>query len=482
MGAEGEIKRKERMMKRSTVKAVGTILLGICLMWLQLCIISQARAMTDVVVDQGVEASEQDGEVLGGPEDPDASEDASAISLCEESSDDVIVGVQPDDDPVEVSGTNPAVASPESNDYSGEKGSLSAADGNAESVAKEARANANSSSTISYRTHVQNVGWQGWRSNGDVSGTSGRSLRLEGIKIELSGKPVSGGIKYRTQIQGIGWQGWRSNGAMSGTSGQSRRLEAIKIKLTGNMAKRFDVYYRVHAQSFGWMGWAKNGASAGTEGYSYRLEAIQVVLVAKGGSAPSASYKGVWRSTKAAFKKKAKSITLGGKYHNWKMELPEYWTGKVNVYRYDTYYGAKGETVVVMPKGYSYSRYTWQSYYLLAVHAGPIDGYFNPDKNTRTAKLKSGQRVTIYHEDHGSGSMRFVEPIPSGERHPMLDVSTLYYAPRLHKVWSLAQIDDANALAKLQKSGKHTYSLSMSDRETAPLTCLKTVAARTSIW
>ncbi|MBR3317583.1 MAG: hypothetical protein IKG21_07195, partial [Atopobiaceae bacterium] len=88
------------------------------------------------------------------------------------------------------------------------------------------------------------------------------------LAITLPHAAVCGSIKYQTHIQGIGWQGWRSDGDMSGTAGQSRRLEAIRIKLTGDMAKRYDVYYRVHAQRFGWMGWAKNGASAGTAGYS----------------------------------------------------------------------------------------------------------------------------------------------------------------------------------------------------------------------
>ena len=68
---------------------------------------------------------------------------------------------------------------------------------------------------------------------------------------------------------------------MSGTEGQSLRLEAIKIKLTGDIANYYDIYYRVHSQNFGWLGWAKNGESAGTEGYSYRLEGIQIKLIKK---------------------------------------------------------------------------------------------------------------------------------------------------------------------------------------------------------
>jgi uncharacterized protein YjdB len=147
---------------------------------------------------------------------------------------------------------------------------------------------------VLYRTHVQSIGWQGWRYNGAVSGTSGQAKRLEGIKIKLTNCPYSGGISYKTHIQGLGWEkSWQSNGAVSGTSGQSKRLEAIQIKLTGVMADHYDVYYRVHAQSYGWLGWAKNGEPAGTAGCSKRLEGIQVVLVPKGSAAPAANYGGV---------------------------------------------------------------------------------------------------------------------------------------------------------------------------------------------
>ncbi|HIR89935.1 MAG TPA: hypothetical protein IAC96_13405, partial [Candidatus Fimimorpha faecalis] len=35
------------------------------------------------------------------------------------------------------------------------------------------------------RTHVQNEGWQDWVRDDAVSGTHGKSLRLEGIEIRL---------------------------------------------------------------------------------------------------------------------------------------------------------------------------------------------------------------------------------------------------------------------------------------------------------
>jgi len=142
---------------------------------------------------------------------------------------------------------------------------------------------------IVYRTHVENIGWQDWKADGQTSGTSGQSLRLEAIQIQ-TGENIDGGIEYQTHIQNLGWEsGWRSNEQISGTSGRALRLEAIRIRLTGNASNQYDIYYRVHCENFGWLGWASNGSDAGSADYGYRLEAIEIRLVPKGGSAPGST-------------------------------------------------------------------------------------------------------------------------------------------------------------------------------------------------
>jgi uncharacterized protein YjdB len=141
----------------------------------------------------------------------------------------------------------------------------------------------------SYRTHVQNVGWQSFVSNGVMSGTEGQGLRLEGIEVKLENITADVGVEYTTHVENIGWQNYVKNGSMSGTSGQALRLEAIKIRLTGVDAANYDLYYQVHAQNFGWLDWAKNGSSAGTEGFGFRLEGIKIMVVPKGDPAPGAA-------------------------------------------------------------------------------------------------------------------------------------------------------------------------------------------------
>lgn len=139
---------------------------------------------------------------------------------------------------------------------------------------------------VNYSTHVEKVGWQNTVSNGAMSGTSGKSLRLEGILMNVHTQSLTGRIQYRTHIEKVGWQEWKEDWQLSGTQGKALRLEAIEIQLTSEMAKFYDVYYRVHAQTYGWLGWAKNGQSAGTEGLAKRLEGIEIKLVPKGLPAP----------------------------------------------------------------------------------------------------------------------------------------------------------------------------------------------------
>ena len=152
----------------------------------------------------------------------------------------------------------------------------------------EIETQANESVMVSYSTHVQKKGWVESAYNGESSGTTGSSLRLEGLKIQVSNiKNYSGNIEYRSHVQTYGWEkDWKKNGQISGTVGQSKRLEAVQIRLTGQLSEKYDVYYRVHCQTYGWLGWTKNGETAGSSGYSKRLEAIQIMLVDKGTGAP----------------------------------------------------------------------------------------------------------------------------------------------------------------------------------------------------
>ena len=88
--------------------------------------------------------------------------------------------------------------------------------------------------SISYSAHVQKIGWQPFVNDGELSGTMGRALRLEALKIKVNGDNL--GVKYSVHVQNIGWQEYKKDGEIAGTTGKQLRIEAIKIELTGKNA------------------------------------------------------------------------------------------------------------------------------------------------------------------------------------------------------------------------------------------------------
>lgn len=140
--------------------------------------------------------------------------------------------------------------------------------------------------SVSYQTHVQDIGWQALVSNGMTAGTTGRAKRVEALKINLlsqDGTPLGNdSISVQSHISGIGWESQPvGNGQTSGTVGQSRAIEAIKLSLSGGLSDSYDIWYRVHSANVGWLGWASNGEPAGTQGYACQIEAIQIKVLPK---------------------------------------------------------------------------------------------------------------------------------------------------------------------------------------------------------
>ena len=138
---------------------------------------------------------------------------------------------------------------------------------------------------IYYRVHVQEFGWLDWAKNGESAGTAGYSYRLEAIEIRLVEKEgeapgkterpfVQHYVSYSSHIQDIGWQIKKFDGEVSGTTGQSKRIEGITIALE-NPLYPGSIEYRSHVQDNGWQDWQSDGATSGTVGQSKRLEAIQ---------------------------------------------------------------------------------------------------------------------------------------------------------------------------------------------------------------
>ncbi len=141
---------------------------------------------------------------------------------------------------------------------------------------------------VAANAHLQGLGWTGKTSAG-TTGSTGQSRQLEALRLYAPNQPFAGGITYQVHVQGSGWTAKKSDGALAGITGKSRRIEAVRISLTGELADHLSVWYRVHSQTYGWSGWARDGASAGTEGLSKRAEAVDMRILPKNAPAPGST-------------------------------------------------------------------------------------------------------------------------------------------------------------------------------------------------
>lgn len=142
---------------------------------------------------------------------------------------------------------------------------------------------------VETKAHVTNIGWQSNVNNGGIAGTVGRALNLEAYQIK-NNSGIPGQIQYTSHIASIGWEGINHiDGQTSGTTGRNLPVEAVKMNLSGRLNDIFDIYYRVQTRNLGWLSWAKNGEGSGTSNFALSVEAIQIQLVLKNGQRPVTS-------------------------------------------------------------------------------------------------------------------------------------------------------------------------------------------------
>jgi Astacin (Peptidase family M12A)/Clostridial hydrophobic W len=90
---------------------------------------------------------------------------------------------------------------------------------------------------IAYQVHVSHIGWQdgsNYRANGELAGTTGRSLAIEAIKASLFGDSSGCNLTYRTKPKSGNWSAYTSDNTMSGSVGLGIPLEKIGLRLQCN--------------------------------------------------------------------------------------------------------------------------------------------------------------------------------------------------------------------------------------------------------
>ena len=144
---------------------------------------------------------------------------------------------------------------------------------------KQVPGTAKNNNQLWYRAHCQNLGWLDPVHDGQISGTTGFSARLEALLIDLRTireKYPDAKLSGDFHVQNIGTVHLDNiePDTLIGTIGKSLRLEAFRLHLTGVPDKK--LYYEAHVQGIGWQGVRKDGEMAGTTGQSMRIEAVKI--------------------------------------------------------------------------------------------------------------------------------------------------------------------------------------------------------------
>lgn len=130
--------------------------------------------------------------------------------------------------------------------------------------------------------HLQGIGDRTFGSY-EYAGTRGQGLRVEAFQINLD-PPVEGlSLQYMGHLSEIGDTAWLDEGVLAGERGRSLRLEGFAMRLTGQKAAKYDVFYTAHIQNQGDSAVYSNGQYCGTRGKFLRVEGLKVWIQQKSG-------------------------------------------------------------------------------------------------------------------------------------------------------------------------------------------------------
>ena len=149
---------------------------------------------------------------------------------------------------------------------------------------KQEPGTAKNSTGLKYRGSVQSLGVCEWVHDGQVCGTVGDFLRLEGLQIDVDAlRKVKGYSKIQidalAHVQNLGDVTYENltSDTWIGTK-DGKRLEGLELQVKG-LPKGKALKFQVHEQNKGWSSTAtadEIGAFRGSVGESRRIEAVRI--------------------------------------------------------------------------------------------------------------------------------------------------------------------------------------------------------------
>ncbi len=101
------------------------------------------------------------------------------------------------------------------------------------------------------------------------------NITFNGLSAQLDSPGSS--IAYQAYCSNIGWSGWKQDGEISGDN----PIEAVQFELRGKLADKYEIYYQVSIPYYGWNDWTYNGRFAGTMKGKLPINGLRVKILPK---------------------------------------------------------------------------------------------------------------------------------------------------------------------------------------------------------
>ncbi|MER5641841.1 hypothetical protein ABT095_33505 [Kitasatospora sp. NPDC002227] len=127
------------------------------------------------------------------------------------------------------------------------------------------------SGNFCYQAHIQNVGWQDWRCDGEWAGTTGRALAVEAVRYHFNVGNNPARLCFRAHRSNYGWDAnyvcldSAHSTIQIGTEGMNTPIEAIRYFEDG-WSPVSSFHADAHVRNIGWQGGPTYiGGNFGTE-------------------------------------------------------------------------------------------------------------------------------------------------------------------------------------------------------------------------
>ncbi|WP_455682805.1 glucosaminidase domain-containing protein, partial [Thomasclavelia sp.] len=145
---------------------------------------------------------------------------------------------------------------------------------NTDNVTGQPTGKDSSEPTILYTANSQSVGWLEEVTEPNTAGTTGRSLDLYQIKINLINIANSSKLSGKVYSNGT-WVNYDSINSDTIIGNNNKALQFVNFTL--NNQPDYKLQYRVHSADVGWQAWTNQGNNAGTSGKN--IQAIDFRLL-----------------------------------------------------------------------------------------------------------------------------------------------------------------------------------------------------------